>query len=124
MTSSDGSYAANQEKAVSIPPTAQALPVGDEHTLETPGQITIEQLCAARIPAPRRSSKCWCWWRDWTTDANNRCVSLRGDQELNEVKLTNTLSRHLESAVLDVAPVTADQVRKQGLAPLALDPLA
>ena len=124
LTSSDGSYAANQEKAVSIPPTAQALPVGDEHTLETPGQITIEQLCAAHGFSPTQVIKVLVLVARLDDGREQPVlVSLRGDQELNEVKLTNTLSRRLESAVLDVAPVTADQVRKQGLAPLAFGSL-
>ena len=124
LTSSDGRYAANQEKAVSIPPIAQPLPSGDEHTLETPGQITIEQLCSAHALSPTQIIKVLVLVARLDDGREQPVlVSLRGDQELNEVKLTNTLSHRLESAVLDVAPVTADQVRKQGLAALAFGSL-
>ena len=45
-------------------------------------------------------------------------VSLRGDQELNEVKLINALSQSLDQAVLDCRNLTAEDLSRQGLAPL------
>lgn len=124
LTSSDGSYAANQEKAVSIPPPAEALPAGDERTLKTPGQTTIEQLCSAHEFSPTQIIKVLVLVARLEDGREQPVlVSLRGDQELNEVKLTNTLTRLLESTVLDVAPATPDQVRQQGLAPLAFGSL-
>ena len=45
-------------------------------------------------------------------------VSLRGDQELNEVKLINALSQSLDQAVLDCRNLTAEDISRQGLEPL------
>ena len=45
LISDDGQYAANQEKAVSIPPAASPLPDGPEESIPTPGLGSIESLC-------------------------------------------------------------------------------
>ncbi len=47
LTSPDGRYAANQERAVSLAPEAEPLPAAELSERATPGESTIEQLCAA-----------------------------------------------------------------------------
>jgi prolyl-tRNA synthetase len=49
-------------------------------------------------------------------------VSLRGDQQLNEVKLANAVaSRHPQAGgLLDITPLTPEQVEAEGLDPLPL----
>ena len=42
-------------------------------------------------------------------------MSLRGDQELNPVKLTNAVSHLTDQAVLSCQPITADDTARQGL---------
>ena len=48
LISDDGAYAANQEKAVSIPDAVAPLPPAALTRLETPGQTTIEEVCTAQ----------------------------------------------------------------------------
>jgi hypothetical protein len=52
LTSDDGRYAANQERAVSLPPEAEPLAGGIRaggagEPLQTPGETSIENLCTA-----------------------------------------------------------------------------
>ena len=119
LSTPDGSYAANQEKAVSIPATADALPEGEERLLKTPGQITIEDLCAANGLSAGQTVKVLVLLARLEDGREQPLlVSLRGDHELNEVKLTNAVTRQLGSSALEIAPITGDQIRQQGLAAL------
>ena len=119
LSTPDGCYAANQEKAVSIPSSAQALPAGEARQLDTPGQTTIEDLCAANGLSPDQTVKVLVLLARLEDGRDQPLlVSLRGDQELNEVKLTNAVTQQLGSPALEIAPITPEQLRQQGLAPL------
>tara|TARA_B100000674_G_scaffold497388_1_gene530995 strand:- start:573 stop:2357 length:1785 start_codon:yes stop_codon:yes gene_type:complete len=119
LSTADGSYAANQEKAVSIPAKAEPLPEGEEQMLETPGQATIEDLCSANGLTPGQTVKVLVLLARLEDGREQPVlVSLRGDHELNEVKLTNAVTRKLGSSALEIAPITADQIREQGLTAL------
>ena len=119
LSTPDGRYAANQEKAVSIPSSAQALSAGVERLLDTPEQTTIEDLCTANGLSPDQTVKVLVLLARLEDGRDQPLlVSLRGDQELNEVKLTNAVTQHLGSPALEIAPITPEQLRQQGLAPL------
>ena len=119
LSTPDGGYAANQEKAVSIPSSAQALSAGVERLLDTPEQTTIEDLCTANGLSPDQTVKVLVLLARLEDGRDQPLlVSLRGDQELNEVKLTNAVTQHLGSPALEIAPITPEQLRQQGLAPL------
>ena len=119
LISPDGDYAANQEKAVSIAPPALPLPGGESHVISTPGQITIDQLCSAQSLDPSQVVKVLLLLAKLESgDEQPVLVCLRGDQELNEVKLVNALTQQLDSPVLDLSPIQADQLKSQGLQPL------
>jgi prolyl-tRNA synthetase len=93
----DGKYAANLEKAVSLPADAAASPFQTYEKRETPGTETIEKLC--------QFLKC-----SATTIVKNVLyqavldngmtvlvlVSIRGDQDVNDVKLQNELTKRAE----------------------------
>ncbi len=119
LISSDGSYSANQEKAISIPPPALPLPIGDPKIISTPGQITIDELCSAQSLHPTQVVKVLLLLAKLESGEEQPVLAcLRGDQELNEVKLINALTEQLESPVLVLSPITADQLKTQGLQPL------
>lgn len=116
LSTPDGSYAANQEKAVSFPTSAEALPQGQERILETPGQTTIEDLCSANGLSPDQTIKVLVLLARLEDGREQPLlVSLRGDHDLNEVKLINALTQQLGSSVLEIAPIHPDQIRQQGL---------
>lgn len=116
LMSESGDYAANLEKAVSIPPDAVALPAGERRVIDTPGQHTIEALCQNQALEPSQVVKVLALVARMESGAMRPLlVSLRGDQELNEVKLTNALAAHLGEGVLDLNPVSPEQIGSQGL---------
>ncbi len=119
LSTPDGSYAANQEKAVSHPCPAEALPPGEERSLDTPGQATIEDLCSANDLSPSQTVKVLVLLARLDDGREQPLlVSLRGDQELNDVKLTNAVTQRMGSSALEIAPINPEQLRKQGLASL------
>ncbi len=88
----DGQYAANVEKAVSLPAEAEPSPFNDYETRETPGTETIETLCQFLQCSPTQVVKNVLYQAVY--DNGNGVlvlVSLRGDQVVNEVKLQNEL---------------------------------
>ena len=118
LISPDGDYAANQEKAVSIAPPALPLPSGKSQVIATPGQITIDALCSAHALDPSQVVKVLLLLAKLESgDEQPVLVCLRGDQELNEVKLVNALTKQLDSPVLDLNSINAEQLKSQGLEP-------
>ncbi len=116
LTSSDGLYAANQEKATSQPPRALPLAAGEERMIETPDQSSIEQLCAANGLDPTQTVKVLVLLARLDDGREQpTLVSLRGDQDLNEVKLANAVSRSLNAAVLEIRPISENQLSQQDL---------
>ncbi|MEB3316652.1 MAG: proline--tRNA ligase [Cyanobacteriota bacterium] len=121
LASPDGCYAANQERAVSLPP--EALPLAPQacRELPTPGQETIAELCEAHGFHPTQIVKVLLVLARFAEGAPQPVlVSLRGDQQLNMVKLANALQRCVEGqgALLRVDPIEPDQLRAEGLSPL------
>lgn len=124
LTSGDGRYAANQERAVSLP--AEAVPLsggsreaGRGELLATPGQTSIEDLCSAHGFDASQLVKVLLLLARFEDGLRQPVlVSLRGDQELNEVKLANALSGRLageHGALLGVEPLTAELLRQERL---------
>ncbi len=123
LASADGRYAANQERAVSL--ASEALPLGPDpcQQLSTPGQTTIEALVAAHGFDPSQIVKVLLLaarFADGTVQPV--LVSLRGDQQLNEVKLANALTAVLadHGALLEVAPIDGAFVERWSLTPGAI----
>ncbi|UBF27697.1 proline--tRNA ligase [Kovacikia minuta CCNUW1] len=90
----DGKYAANVEKAISSPPAAEASPFKKYEKRETPGTDTIEKMCAFLKCSPTAVVKNVLYQAVYD---NGRVVlvlvSIRGDQDVNEVKLQNELTK-------------------------------
>ena len=119
LISDDGAYAANQEKAVSIPSAASPLPDGPEQTVSTPGLSSIESLCDAQGWKSSQLVKVLLFVATLDDETfQPLLVSLRGDQELNSTKLVNAVSRILGKGVLDYRPITPDDQQRQQIDPI------
>ncbi|MYB47912.1 MAG: proline--tRNA ligase [Dehalococcoidia bacterium] len=110
------SYAANEEKAVFVKPEQPVeghLPLEDVHT---PGIRTIEELAKDQgIPASKTLKAVFYW-----ADGEVVFVVIRGDLDVNEIKLLNTLKAN------ELRLATAEEVEGAGLvagsaSPIGLD---
>ncbi|MBC1260827.1 proline--tRNA ligase [Synechococcus sp. BSF8S] len=128
LSSPDGRYAANQERARSLPEPAVPLKsTGEVVELQTPGQHSIEDLCAAHGFEPSQTVKVLILLaRSAEGQPRPVLVSLRGDQQLNPTKLANAVTTALgeaAGALLEIEPITPEQIRSEGLPPWPLGSL-
>ena len=126
LVSPDGRYAANQERAVALPADAVPLETAQPRELSTPAESTIEALCAGHSLHPSQTVKVLLLAARFA-DASVQplLVALRGDQQLNDVKLANALTARLAGAagpLLEVAALEAETLRRWG-ASLDLTPI-
>jgi prolyl-tRNA synthetase len=117
LASPDGAYAANQERAVSLAAPSLPLLADSCTSLATPGQTSIEDLCAAHGFDPTQTVKVLLLLARFAGAAPRPVlVSLRGDHQLNDVKLANAVAARSAGTLLELLPLTADQLRSNGLA--------
>ncbi len=103
LISPDKKYAANQEKAVSKAREASFLPKKPVEIRETIDQKSIELLCEKQGFDPSQIIKVILILA--MTESNELqpvLISIRGDQELNEVKVINEISKHLKQSILSL----------------------
>ncbi len=125
----DGQYAANVEKAVSVPPDAAPSSFSTFEKLDTPNTPTIDSLAKFLKCSSTQIVKNVLYQ---ATLDNGRVllviVSLRGDQDVNEVKLTNELTKlatdYGGTAVLALGVPDADAQRQWAAKPLPLGYMA
>jgi len=119
LTSADGCYAANQERAVSLPTPPVELPGGLRtggagELLATPGHTTIEQLVGAHgFEASQLVKVLLLLARFQDGYLQPLLISLRGDQQLNGVKLANAVSARLagdHGVLLGIDPLSFELV--------------
>ena len=116
LISSDNKYGANQEKAVSIIEEGQELEINKPSIIKTPNQQTIGELCDNNNFHPSQIIKVLLYIA--TCEENKKhpvLVSIRGDQEVNEVKLSNEISKNLKQNVLEVRVISNEDLKKQGI---------
>ncbi len=90
----DGNYAANVEKATSLPVDPEASTFTTYEKRETPGTETIEQLCKFLKCSPTQIVKNVLYQAEYDNGKTVLVlISIRGDQEINEVKLQNELTK-------------------------------
>ncbi|MBD2569942.1 proline--tRNA ligase [Anabaena lutea] len=90
----DGKYAANVEKAVSLPADSETSPFTSYEKRETPGTDTIEKLCNFLKCSPTQIVKNVLYQTVYDNGLTVLVlVNIRGDQEVNEVKLQNELTK-------------------------------
>ena len=89
----DGQYAANVEKAVSLPEAAEPSPFTTYEKRQTPGCETIAKLCQFLQCSPTQVVKSVLYQAVYDNGMTVLVlVSIRGDQAVNEVKLQNELT--------------------------------
>ncbi|MEG4196871.1 proline--tRNA ligase [Microcoleus sp. Pol12A5] len=90
----DGQYAANVEKAVSMPADAEPSPFAAFEKRETPGTETIDKLCKFLKCSPTQVVKNVLYQAVYDNGITVLVlVSIRGDQDVNQVKLLNELTK-------------------------------
>jgi prolyl-tRNA synthetase len=90
----DGSYAANVEKAISQPPPAQPSGFKAYEKRQTPDTDTIEKLSTVLECSATTIVKTVLYQATYDSSTTVLIlVSLRGDQDVNEVKLQNELTQ-------------------------------
>ncbi len=116
LTSQDGKYSANQEKAVSQPCEANNLIDEPSGLINTPGLNTIEKLCLDQDFESTQVVKVILLLALLENKKQQPIlVSIRGDQELNEVKLINSLHKEIKEEVLKIKPINNQDLQSQGL---------
>jgi prolyl-tRNA synthetase len=113
----DGQYAANVEKAVSLPAAVEASPFRKTEVKDTPETETLEKLCKFLKCSATMIVKNVLYQA--TFDTGKRLlvmVSIRGDQAVNEVKLLNEVvkvaDRYGAKTVLSLAIAEEPWVQK------------
>ncbi|WGT66719.1 proline--tRNA ligase [cyanobacterium endosymbiont of Epithemia clementina EcSB] len=125
----DGKYAANVEKAVSLPPDAEKSPFIKSEIRETPATDTIEKLCKFLKCSPTLIVKNVLY--EVLYDSGKTVivlVAIRGDHDINEVKLKNELAifapQYQGSAILDLGTSNKISQQKWATKPLPLGYIA
>jgi prolyl-tRNA synthetase len=125
----DGKYAANVEKAVSLPSDGKPSPFSSYEKRETPGTDTIDKLCQFLKCSPTQIVKNVLYQAVYDNGMTVLVlVSLRGDQDVNEVKLQNELTKLAEQfggkTVLSLTVPDAESQQKWATKPLPLGYIA
>lgn len=90
----DGKYAANVEKAIALPADAIPSPFPTFKKVATPNTESVEKICQVLRCSPTQIVKNVLYQAVYDNGMTVLVmVSLRGDQEVNEVKLQNELSK-------------------------------
>ena len=112
-----GDYAANAEKAVFAKPQQESEPLLPIEEAHTPGIKTIEELCEFLDEKPSKTLKAVFYM----ASGELVFVVIRGDLEVNEIKLSNVLG-----GVPDLRLASPEEVQEHGLtagsaSPIGLD---
>jgi prolyl-tRNA synthetase len=125
----DGSYAANVEKAVSLPPDAEPSPFTSYEKRDTPDTATIASVCEMLNCSPTQVVKNVLYQAVYDTGITVLVlVSIRGDRDVNEVKLQNELTRragdYKANALISLEVPDAEAQQKWAAKPLPLGYIA
>ena len=111
----DGSFISN-DFASSIIEEGKSLDIKKPSIIKTPNQQTIVELCNQNNFHPSQIIKVIAYIA--TCDHTKKypvLVSIRGDQEVNEVKLLNEVSQFLQQSVLDIRTISNEDLKQQGI---------
>lgn len=125
----DGQYAANVEKAISLPADAEPSPFTSYEKSETPRTETIEKLCKFFKSSPTQVVKNVLYQVAYDSGMIVLVlVIIRGDQDVNEVKLVNELTKLAENyqakTILSLTVPDAEAQQKWAAKPLPLGYIA
>ena len=111
-----GSYAANIEKAVSLP--SQPIPLRDNiaEWLETPHQKTIQDICDNNNLDPTQIIKVVIFLAQFEDKFEVPILAcIRGDQHINEVKLFNLINKLHKSNLLNLRKIEDKKIIEKNL---------
>ena len=100
----NGSYAANIEKAVSLPKRSKPIVEFDQVLIKTPNQKTIEDICKFNNLDATQIVKVIIYlgeFDDKTKVPIAACI--RGDQYINEIKIFNLLNKIYDSNLINLS---------------------
>lgn len=125
----DGQYAANVEKAVSLPADAVESSFTSYEKRETPGTATIATLCDFLSCDPTQIVKNVLYQAVYDNGTTVLVlVNIRGDEDVNEVKLANELTRQAvnygANTLIALTVPDADAQQKWASEPLPLGYIA
>jgi len=125
----DGKYSANVEKAVSLPPDAEPSGFKKYEKLDTPGTPTVAGMCDFLKCSPTQIVKNVLYQVTYNNGMNVLVlVSIRGDQDVNEVKLQNELVKRADQyggeTVIALTVPDAEAQQKWAAKPLPLGYIA
>ena len=111
-----GSYAANIEKAVSIPTPAIKLTKSLPEWLETPNQKTIIDLCKSHDLHSSQIIKVVIFIAQYEDKSESPILCcIRGDQNINEVKLFNLINKLYDSNLIKLKLIEDKQIIDKNL---------
>ena len=99
-----GSYAANIEKAISIPKESKPLLEFDQTLIKTPNQKTIDDICKFLNLDETQIVKVILYLGEFEDNTKVPIAAcIRGDQFINEIKIFNLLNEIYESNLINLS---------------------
>ena len=99
-----GSYAANIEKAVSIPTESKPIKKFDQTLIQTPNQKTIEDICKFNNLDATQIVKVILYLGEFEDNTKLPIAAcIRGDQYINEIKIFNLLNKIYDSNLINLS---------------------
>ncbi len=116
LFTSDNKYAANQEKANSNPSEAKILRKEKASLIKTENQKTIKEICDNQGFHESQIIKVIILIALLENNISQPVlISIRGDQDLNEVKLVNVISQDLNKSVISLKVISKEQLSANNL---------
>ncbi len=111
-----GSYAANVEKAVSLPSKPVPINQLNKEWIETPNQSSIIELCKKNNLDPTQIVKVVIFIAKFEDDTQVPILScIRGDQSINEVKLFNLINKKYNTNLIHLSKIEGNSNIEQNL---------
>ena len=111
-----GSYAANIERAVSVPSEAIPLRNTNNELIDTPNQKTIFDLCKKNNLDSTQIIKVVAFIAKFEDKSKIPIIAcIRGDQHVNEVKLFNLLNKKYPSNLLNLEIIEENSIIEKNL---------
>ena len=111
-----GSYAANVEKAVSLPSKEIPLENYKDEFLETPDQKSIVEICQNNNLHPSQIVKVVIFIAKFEDKSESPILAcIRGDQHINEVKLFNLINKKFKSNLINLKIVEDNSIIEKKL---------
>jgi len=116
-----GSYAANIEKAISIPVENKPLLNFDQTLIRTPDQKTIEDICKFNNLDATQIVKVILYLGEFEDNTKAPiAISLRGDQYINEIKIFNLLNEMYDTNLINLSKIENKSSINQNLLSLPM----